>query len=603
MSTFFRSADKIKVGQTEVSVPSENGLDYGPGGRIDIYIPPTSKFIDLSQSKLKFNVNLTGIGTSASTGTTHLQLDAQTGAHSLIRSIRVFSGRKTALLEEIEGYDVATALRYDYETNENIKAKRAMTEGTTNYDPACRGTAGTQKTIQANVVSNPYFEKYGTVDAPNGIADSFVSDGAADTVKCELQLNTGLFRNEAVFPALLTDGLFVEILLQDKSRVFRSMDSTNQYRQVKLNPRFHSIDGVDSTSAAAGRWMNTVAKSVFFLDRGNNMTSVQNCPFKVGERVNFAYSDPNTTLQNDFSATDGIVKSIEFVTPAGSTNKIKITLEAAITNGTGHNFPTFTDFFGDLFMVSRPKSAAMVSTSATYAVENVEMIVQQIQVPDGYEQSMLNMMKEGGTINYDYRSFTNYRYSQLVGDNVANVRLPLIESRATSILCIPTDATSYSILDTIDAATTYVISPSIGATGASGQRDRIRSQRTHITGICDELENYQFIYDGKINPSRRVDVTKIASRDSISQQWLIEAEKALAMADIEPLSFMSFQENFFIGRALALGKNSVYDARGKDFNMQLEYTGATQSKPKLWNNFVHHLRRLEIKNGGLSVQI
>ena len=606
MSSFFTSSDKIKVGQTEVAVPAENGLDYRPGGRIDIFIPPTSKFIDLSQTKLKFNVDLTGIGTSASSNLMRLQLDAQTGGHSLIRSVRVFSGRKTALLEEIEGYDVATALRFDYETNENFKAKRAMTQGATNYDPACRGTAGTLKTIQANVVSNPYFQKYGTVDAPNPVMSNAGVDGAPDQVKCELHLNTGLFRNEAVFPALLTDGIFIEILLQDKNRVFRSMDSTNKYRAIKLNPTFHSIAGVDSTSAAGGQWPAGGARTTFTMTRDNNMTSVQNFPFKVGERINFIYSAAVTPFEllDDFSAADGIIKQIEYVAVANpSTDKIKITLEGAMTNATGFSFPTLTEGKDHLWMVTRPKATGMVSTAATYAVTNVEMIVQQIQVPDGYEQSMLSMMKEGGTINYDYRSFTNYRYSQLVGDNVANVRLPLIESRATSILCIPTDASSYSVQDTIDAATTYIISPAIGAAGTLGERDRVRSQRTHITGIADELQNYQFIYDGKINPSRRVDVSRISDRDSISQQWLIEAEKALAMADIEPLSFMAFQENFFIGRALALGKNAVYDARGKDFNLQLEYTGAAQTKPKLWNNFVHHLRRLEIKNGGLSVMV
>jgi len=132
-----------------------------------------------------------------------------------------------------------------------------------------------------------------------------------------------------------------------------------------------------------------------------------------------------------------------------------------------------------------------------------------------------------------------------------------------------------------------------------------RSTRSGITGISDGLQEYQFIYDGKINPSRKVDVSKISAKNSISQQWVIEAEKALAMADIEPLSFRAFQENFFIGRALALGKNAVYDARGKDFNLQVEYTDATnaQTKDKLWNNFVSHLRRLQITNGGLSVMV
>ena len=142
MSSFFVSSDKIKTGQTFVSVPSENGLDYRPGGRIDLYIPPTSKFVDLSQTKLKMNVSI-ALPAETSGSLCRLQLDAETGLHSLIRSVRVFTGRKTALLEEIEGYDVLTALRFDYEKNQNMINKRVLTDGATCYDPACRGTLGT----------------------------------------------------------------------------------------------------------------------------------------------------------------------------------------------------------------------------------------------------------------------------------------------------------------------------------------------------------------------------------------------------------------------------------------------------------------------------
>ena len=146
--SFFESSDRIKVGQTDVSVPSENGLDYKAGGRIDLFIPPTSKFIDLSQSRLMFDVDFTVPTVDTDNGAMRLQLDAQTGLHSLIRSIRLFTGRKTALLEEIEGYDILTALKFDYETNDNLRNKRALTEGCTAYDPACRGTNGTTKTPQ-----------------------------------------------------------------------------------------------------------------------------------------------------------------------------------------------------------------------------------------------------------------------------------------------------------------------------------------------------------------------------------------------------------------------------------------------------------------------
>tara|TARA_R100000654_G_scaffold68770_1_gene97939 strand:- start:7287 stop:9077 length:1791 start_codon:yes stop_codon:yes gene_type:complete len=596
MSGFFTSSDKIKVGQTEVSVPSENGLNYNPGGRIELYIPPTSKFVDLSQSKLKMDVEISVPTVNTTNGVQKLQLDAETGLHSLIRSVRLFSGRKTALLEEIEGYDILTALRFDYETNESQRAKRALGEGATTYDPACRGTLGTTKTIQGNCFSNPYFTK---VEGNPVLSTSFATstDGTYtfQKVKGELHLNTGLFRNEAVFPSLLTDGLFVEILLQDAKKVFRTLDSTNRYRRLRLNPVYHSINGSDAARATSGSFANAATSDTFFFTHDNNQSSVATFPFAVGEKVTFVSGD-NASVNGSI----GRIKQIEQVTGASvGISKTKVTLFAAITNTTGE---TWTGAGGPgkqyHLMSFNPDSSDISDYPASYQVSNVEMIVRQISVPDGYEASMMAMMKEGGTINYDYRSFTNYRYSQLVGDNVANIRLPLIESRATSVLCIPTDATQYSTKQLLSASATYLIN--------EASEDLVnRSQRSAIVGICDGLQEYQFIYDGKINPNRKVDTSKIAAKNSVSQYWTIEAEKALAMADIEPMSFLSFQDNFFIGRALALGKNAVYDTRGKDFVLQLEYTSAgnPQTKPKLWNNFVSHLRRLEIKNGGLSVQI
>ena len=587
MSSFFVSSDKIQVGQTDVSVPSENGLNYKSGGKIDLYIPPTSKFIDLSQSRFKMNVSFALPTITADSGAMRVQLDAQTGLHSLIRSIRIFTGRKTALLEEIEGYDILTALRFDYETNDNLRRKRAITEGSTDYDPACRGTLGNTKTIQANCFSNPYFSTI-QGDSPTLNTSFTTGDNNLQVVKAELHLNTGLFRNEAVFPALLTDGLFIEILLQEKKKVFRKLDSVTKDRSLRLNPMFHSTNGSDSSSHTSGSWVNAGAITSFYVTRDNNNTSTNVFPFVVGQKFSFTDYDDKVT-----NASVGTITQIEQDKNASTApSKIKITT-TAITSNLG--FTAGGSNASRIFMVDKTPDEA-TSYDVDYTISDVELIVKQIQVPDGYEQSMMNMMKEGGTINYDYRSFTNYRYSQLSGDNVANIRLPLIESRATSILCIPIDASNYSGKELLSGSTTYV-------EHTDSEDVVVRSCRPSLVGISDNLQDYQFIYDGKINPSRRVDVSKISAKNSISQQWCIEAEKALAMADIEPLSFMAFQRNFFIGRALALGKNAVYDARGKDFNLQVEYTGAVQTKNKLWNNYVSHIRRLVIRNGSIAVQV
>jgi len=588
MSSFFVSSDKIQVGQTDVSVPSENGLNYKSGGKIDLYVPPTSKFVDLSQSRLKMNVSFALPAISATSGALRTQLDAQTGLHSLIRSVRIFTGRKTALLEELEGYDILTALRFDYETNDNLKRKRALTEGSTDYDPACRGTLGTTKTIQGNCFSNPYFSTI-TGDSPT-LNTSFTAgdDNELKVVKAELHLNTGLFRNEAVFPALLTDGIFIEILLQDKKKVFRKLDSVAQDRSLRLNPMFHSRTGSDTASHTSGSIVNGETFTSFYVTRDNNNTSTNVFPFVVGEK--FSFVDFENKVVN---GSVGTITAIEQDTSASTApSKIKIT-HTEMTSDLG--FTIGGSNASRVFMVDKTPDEAS-TYDIDYTISDVELIVKQIQVPDGYESSMMAMMKEGGTINYDYRTFTNYRFSQLSGDNVANIRLPLIESRATSILCVPTDATNYSGKEMLSSSNTYI-------EHTAADDVMVKSCRSGLVGISDNLQEYQFIYDGKINPSRKVDVSKISAKNSISQQWCIEAEKSLAMADIEPLSFLSFRSNFFVGRALALGRNSVYDARGKDFNLQVEYSGSAQTKNKLWNNYVSHLRRLVIKNGGLEVVV
>jgi len=364
-----------------------------------------------------------------------------------------------------------------------------------------------------------------------------------------------------------------------------------------LNPVYHSINGSDAGRATSGSFAAVSASAnassdVFFFTQDNNQTSVATFPFVVGEKVTFV-SEDNASVNGSIAR----ITQIEHVEGAAfGESKTKITLSEKIQNTTGETWTGGGNQYH--LMTFNPDSSDISDYAATYTVSNVEMIVRQISVPDGYEQSMLNMMKEGGTINYDYRSFTNYRYSQLQGDNVANIRLPLIESRATSILCVPTDATQYSTKQLLSASATYLVNE-------EPQDVLNRTQRSALVGIVDGLQEYQFIYDQKINPNRKVDTSKIAQKNSISQYWTIEAEKALAMADIEPMSFAAFQDNFFIGRALSLGKNAVYDARGRDFNLQVEYTSSAypQTKPKLWNNFVSHIRRLEIKNGSLMVQV
>ena len=109
------------------------------------------------------------------------------------------------------------------------------------------------------------------------------------------------------------------------------------------------------------------------------------------------------------------------------------------------------------------------------------------------------------------------------------------------------------------------------------------------------------MYDNKLQPNRKVEVAKTGGKTAISQQVLIEVEKSLAQAGIEVKSFRKYNKNFVVGRALSLG-DGIYDTRGKDFSLQLEYTGTTgQQVNKLWNCYCAHIRGLQIS--GETVQV
>ena len=109
--------------------------------------------------------------------------------------------------------------------------------------------------------------------------------------------------------------------------------------------------------------------------------------------------------------------------------------------------------------------------------------------------------------------------------------------------------------------------------------------------------------DGKMVPSRPVDTHKVANGSSISDYHLFELEKALDNAGIMPRNFSQYMNNFVIGRGFAINRG-VTDLRNKDLIVNLNYTGLhvpAPTKNKRCSTFVCHIRRIQIKQGFVSV--
>lgn len=658
--SFWSSDDKIPVKQTKVAIQVENGLDFKSGQTLNFHIPPNVGFIQPKETYLRLDVEILGSETLKQ----RLMLDKM-GGQVLIRDITIRSGGAGGqVLEEIQNYNVLTALRYSYEQNQSIRNKRCLTEGGQQHNEKSASTFHNTISDTNNVTENAYFNCF-----DSGILSQTTAH-KAKKVKCLLPLHTGIFQNDKVFPVMLTEGLRVEILLETAARCVIPLSQVSDNCHLNEKCIFQSLNGHDDGQASGPQAWDAAGGPVssFFIRRDNNQGSAETFPFVIGETFDLvdytqAQSTGTTGRTNAQAAiinTDVpmVISAIEHFpynagasgsTEGGVWGMTKITLAdevtrlAATSNNRvmGGNEPKKAVWV----MVSKSLQAATSATinAIDYQISDVEMIVQQLEMPQGYTQKLMSMMKGGGALNYDFLSYRNYKYSAVKNDTQVNMRLPLVESRAKSILCVPTDASTLSRKALIQGTPCDHVSTTAGGAqwaeytqaeadkyGYNHNNERIYadatnhsggtagnifvpnySQRTGLVGIGDNLTNYQLFYGGKLNPSRKVECAAVTSGRSLEQQWSIEAEKSLAMAGIRPLSFRDLHENWFIGRALSL-QDGVYDARGKDFNLQLAYEGASTTDPntnkaptrnKLWCNYCAHIRRMVVRGNSVSLEV
>lgn len=576
--SFWQAQGKIPIEQTSKSVTVLNGLDFEGGQELRIKIPPTTQFIKPDECYLQGDFTIIPNKTNGEAPTC-LQLDEKIGGSSLIKDISIYTSAEkgSVLLEQITNYNSMVSVMRDYDTNDSLRNKRAMTEGCTVWKPDTRGTLGTTRSDCADCTNtNPYFTQ-----TLNGSGNKVVESLEFPTVKLCIPLETGIFRSEKVWVNMLT-GLEIVITLEDAYKVLRPLDSVMRDRRLRLNPRFHSLNG----STVPDDWVNGSASTSFYIEKTNSNLTPATCPFVVGERINFV--SPDNVHSASMTPTMKISEINASAGADGGNGLVQIVLDNSKTNN-GSDVES-----GSWFVVSDSLRLAGLDYTPKYSFKNVELVVQEVDMGSPYVTAVMNSMKEKGVIVYDMLTAQNYKYSLNKDDTVANIRLPLVNSRAKSIVCVPTDATVYAPKSLMDGEGTYNI-------GSVPTVDATLSAVDTMRGISDYITNYQFIYDGRLQPSRPVRCSKTSSKTSIDQQPLIETTKALQQAEISARSLSEFNRNFVIGRALALNKG-VYDTRNKDFNLQVNYQGTAPTKNKLWNNFVFHLRRINISGNSVDVE-
>ena len=595
MSKFFSSQGKTNLDQTNVRISAENGLSFEPGQTIGIFIPPSVKYFSGKDSYLQFNVKLKNDITFAPT---RLALDSGIGANALISSIRVYAGNREQLLEENTEYPSYVAVKYDYSRTDTEQNKRCLTEGCGAWTPDTKGTRGTTKSIGNNYMHSPLMHSLNTGEGEAHTDDITTTWSNEDFLKAKvtLPLHCGCFAdNEKIFPALLTNGVYVELTLAQPRNIFRQMDGAIKDRRPRLNPIFQ---GVDAGGTSLQKTNGNTATSIFLQVANSQVTPAQ-CVFVKGEKINLGLiSDAGDT--SAVLSAHGEVEDIKY-----TTGLIELTLKAPGVTQTAATDITSGNWF--VYSESCLKGGVATSWAATYEVTDVEMIMHQITMTPEYEKNMLSDVREGGAVEFDIPSVVCQTHSTLKTDYQASIPLNLEYSRCKSVLCVPTDATIYSQnLQTCGAGTS--IQTEDHALAGYVEDGIIKSNRTGLEGCSNCLTAYSFWLNGRQVPSRDISTEKATNKGGgMDANYLIELEKALVTAGIKVQNFSEYNRNFVVGRMLAHSEDAVFDGRGRSCRLNVRYEGLTaETQPSvnmLWKNFIFHLRKLVIKGDTIMVEV
>ncbi len=591
MSQYWSTENVVQIGEEQVSIPCENGLNFEIGSvarKVGFEIPKESvEFMSGKDSYLEFDADIIA---PTNQEHTRLMLDPA-GAGMMVQNIRIYDESRGNLIEELNEYNQVVAMRHDYDKDVSKKQSRALLEAGGQHTAENSGTRGSTKSDMANISTNPWFKKI--TDDQNADYDYNVQKSSAH---CCVPIHSGVFTGQ-IFPNMLT-GLYVEIDLMPAPRIVRQVDSVVRDRRRTLNPRFWGArKSADNTVISP--WTQATADPVngVWLAKINGVEDPAHCPFVVGETINFVSStdaaglDANITDSPATGYTSPTIASITVDPAQGNRVFLEFTADALQGANAGGRGADVTRDVSAVFSTFVSESA---SYPVKYNVKNLNLVVQKIIMDPAYKSGMLQKAREGGSIEFDIFSYTNYKNSMLASDRQTSFLIHAANTKAKSCLILPTDATVYSDKQLVSSTGTYEVTQDVEDTV-------LNSARPGISGCCDFLSEYQFQIDGKLVPSRPVSTRKISTRKSIDAFHIYELEKLLANAGIPPHSFNKYMESFALGRGFAVN-SGVMDLRNRDLSVQLNYSEATApTKNKMFSTFVFHLRRVMIKNGATTV--
>ena len=491
----------------------------------------------LNNQKLRLRYDLT------MTGRGMPKPNPSAGVHSLFRNmlVRTQNGMKT--LETLDEYSSMVAYQYSYSQDQGIIHNREINEGLS----------------LTNNSANQLFWA-----AQNLPSAGVTAANVAKKVAINQEIYSGLLgTNSTVMPLGAMGGVRLTVEMNTLKKAIRlANDSSKTGAKSALVKT--QVAAADWNSGSATHTVDIVTKTLQTADSG----------FEVGDAIYYEVAGVDTLI--------GMVVSV-------GNNATEMTIKVKGDVGTGADWKLlavdtklytrpedrFNGWTPSANIVAGNSDAAIAlgitqsSIKVDYVMENLEMIVDVVQPPKSYVDLMEKKInsKEGLVMNYKTNNLLKVGVVGTQGSLAASIPNTSRRLYAMNILPVP-------IADTFD-----------------GQ---------NLTAVSDDLENYQFVVNGNLQPTRVIDTTRMNLTPAyVPQQHVQEFRKSLVSSGVFVRSLQNPEKNVIIGRAFGMN-GAVSDVTKSDLQVRLEY-GSNATTQKILFCFMCEARTLIIRDTEVDV--
>ncbi len=530
-----------------VEVKPEAQVDYNPLDQTQVrfLLPQYLGFIDPKECKLQYNLKFTGRGRP--------QPNSRGGVHSLWRDFRIQDGTGQTTLEEVQDYNVLTAQWWGYTQNHSISSRRTLFEGKS----------------ESPAVGESLFYSRGMDWSAGAITSSLDSK----TLEIEQPLYSGILGSDKVFPLLATQGLRLQMTLDNLNRgcVFQTgtlgVQKDTSANTSACQAKTAKAIGDDAKPTEADSFKMVILQpSDAPTGRGvnRNASPFNNNPFDIGDLL---YVGDGVTAES-LGVIVGFDKDAQ--------NDLEIEYIPNRANGVGlvnthaANSPVYVvsrDRVSGVTLANVPVANQLQAAQGiTFTMSDVQFVLGVVSPPEGYVKAMMNQMASSKGLAMDFKTYSTHRVNLTALNGLTNQLIPATARRAYSVLSVPL-----------------------------AQNQQLDIEQDSLQGQVDGCQNYQYVLGGHLVPDRPIRLERYGNVPAhVDALHLIELEKSLVNCGYGVRDLQRVPERFLIGRAFSK-YGQVSDLNSRDLSLRMEYSGATEQK--LFNHYVCHIRRMVVAQG------